>query len=155
SDATRPPFQIPDSGFRIPDSGSGFALARRVGLAKRRSAAGARRTPGHCPPATGPPGWLRWPGTCFSAWGRRTDRIGLSRASGENLMREQPADLAQEINRRGFLGAGAGALTAAATLGNGPPAAAQAAPRTTQSAVLPKRTLGRTGVEVTILTLGT
>jgi aryl-alcohol dehydrogenase-like predicted oxidoreductase len=70
-------------------------------------------------------------------------------------MRDQTPDLAQEINRRGFLGAGAGALTAAATLGTGPPAAAQATRQATQSAVLPKRTLGRTGVDVTILTLGT
>jgi uncharacterized protein len=65
-------------------------------------------------------------------------------------MREQPADQTGRIDRRGFLGTGAGALAAAATLGEGPPAAAQ-----TATAVLPKRPLGRTGVQVTILNLGT
>ena len=63
-------------------------------------------------------------------------------------MREQPADLTDRIDRRGFLGTGAGALAAAATLGEGQPAAAQA----TQPAVLPKRPLGRTGVQVTSVT---
>jgi aryl-alcohol dehydrogenase-like predicted oxidoreductase len=69
-------------------------------------------------------------------------------------MQEEFADLAGRINRRGFMGTSAGAL-AAATLGDSHPAAAQATTKTTQSAVLPKRTLGRTGVEVTILNLGT
>src|SRR5262249_11502529 len=62
--------------------------------------------------------------------------------------------MARPIDRRGFLGAGAGALAVAAALGDGRAAAAQAS-KTTQSAALPKRTLGRTGVEVTILNLGT
>jgi len=66
------------------------------------------------------------------------------------------ADLTGRIDRRGFLGTGAGALAvAAATLGDGQPAAAQATSKATHSAVLPKRTLGRTGVEVTILNIGT
>jgi aryl-alcohol dehydrogenase-like predicted oxidoreductase len=66
-------------------------------------------------------------------------------------MREQRADLTGPIDRRGFLGTGAGALAAAATLGEGQPVAAQ----TTPPAVLPKRPLGRTGAQVTILNLGT
>ena len=66
-------------------------------------------------------------------------------------MREQCAELTGRIDRRGFLGTGAGALAAAATLGEGQAAAAQA----TQPAVLPKRPLGRTGAKVTILNLGT
>jgi aryl-alcohol dehydrogenase-like predicted oxidoreductase len=64
-------------------------------------------------------------------------------------MREEFADPTGRIDRRGFLGTGAGALAAAATLGGGQPAAAMPA------ADLPKRTLGRTGVEVSILSLGT
>jgi aryl-alcohol dehydrogenase-like predicted oxidoreductase len=70
-------------------------------------------------------------------------------------MQDQARKFAGEIDRRGFLGAGAGALAVAASLGDGASAQAQATSRTNQSAVLPKRTLGRTGVEVTILTLGT
>jgi uncharacterized protein len=60
------------------------------------------------------------------------------------------------INRRGFLGTGAG-LGVAATLGQVglSAAAAQNAPAATSSALLPKRKLGRTGVEVSILNLGT
>jgi uncharacterized protein len=69
-------------------------------------------------------------------------------------------DLETEIDRRGFLettGAGALAVATAASLGDGrEAAAAQAASKTTQStAILPKRTLGRTGVEVSMLNLGT
>jgi aryl-alcohol dehydrogenase-like predicted oxidoreductase len=67
-------------------------------------------------------------------------------------MREQRADLTGRIDRRGFLGTSAGAVAAAATLGEGSPAAAQT---TTPPPVLPKRPLGRTGVQVTILNLGT
>jgi aryl-alcohol dehydrogenase-like predicted oxidoreductase len=63
------------------------------------------------------------------------------------------------MDRRGFLGAGAGAVAAAAALGESRPAAAQqsakAAGKETESAVLPKRKLGKTGVEVTILNIGT
>jgi aryl-alcohol dehydrogenase-like predicted oxidoreductase len=59
------------------------------------------------------------------------------------------------IDRRGFLGAGAGVLAAAATLADGNPAPAQSAPSTAQPAELPKRTLGRSGVEVSMLSLGT
>src|SRR5262249_56011903 len=53
----------------------------------------------------------------------------------------------------------AGAVAAPGVLGRGRPAAAQqpgaAAPRATQSAILPKRKLGKTGVEVTMLNIGT
>ncbi len=68
---------------------------------------------------------------------------------------DQPRESARPVNRRDFLGTGAGALAVASALGNGQEAAAQAASKNTQSAALPKRTLGRTGVEVTILNLGT
>ncbi|HKI19861.1 MAG TPA: aldo/keto reductase [Isosphaeraceae bacterium] len=68
---------------------------------------------------------------------------------------DQPLESARPVNRRDFLGTGAGALAVASALGNGRDAAAQAASKNTQSAALPKRTLGRTGVEVTILNLGT
>jgi uncharacterized protein len=66
-------------------------------------------------------------------------------------------DLAGSINRRGFLGSGAGALAAASAVGTSRESAAQTEPKskTTQSTVLPKRTLGRTGVEVSMLNLGT
>src|SRR5262249_13386682 len=70
-------------------------------------------------------------------------------------MRDEFADLTGRVDRRGFLGTGAGALAAAAALGNRPAGAAQAPSRATGAAALPKRTLGRTGVEVTILNLGT
>jgi aryl-alcohol dehydrogenase-like predicted oxidoreductase len=70
-------------------------------------------------------------------------------------MREESTDRTGRVDRRGFLGTGAGALAAAATLGNAQPAAAQAATKATQAAELPKRMLGRTGVEVSILNLGT
>jgi uncharacterized protein len=61
------------------------------------------------------------------------------------------------INRRGFLGTGAGALAAASAIGIGRETVGQTEPKskTTQSALLPKRTLGRTGVEVSMLNLGT
>jgi uncharacterized protein len=61
------------------------------------------------------------------------------------------------INRRGFLGTGAGALAAASAFGIGRETVGQTEPKskTTQSALLPKRTLGRTGVEVSMLNLGT
>jgi hypothetical protein len=71
----------------------------------------------------------------------------------------RPRELALEINRRGFLGTGvgvsAGALAAASSLSDGPIAAAQSESKAGQAAPLPKRTLGRTGVEVSILNLGT
>jgi uncharacterized protein len=64
-------------------------------------------------------------------------------------------DLAGPINRRGFLETGAGALAAASAVGMGRETEAQTATKTTQSSVVPKRTLGRTGVEVSMLNLGT
>ena len=71
-------------------------------------------------------------------------------------MQDQDLDLTRPIDRRGFLGAGAGALAVAAAIGQGPSAAAQdAAPKTTGSAVLPKRKLGKSGVEVSMLNIGT
>jgi aryl-alcohol dehydrogenase-like predicted oxidoreductase len=54
------------------------------------------------------------------------------------------------VDRRGFLETGAGALAAAA-LATGQPAAADPA----HAAALPKRPLGRTGVKVSMLNLGT
>ena len=57
-------------------------------------------------------------------------------------------NLTGRFDRRGFLGTGAGALAAAATLGDGQPAAAQATAKNKQTAELPKRTLGRTGASV-------
>jgi uncharacterized protein len=66
-------------------------------------------------------------------------------------------DVAGSINRRGFMGTGAGAVAAASVVGIGGETVAQTAPKskTTQSAELPKRKLGRTGVEVSMLNLGT
>ena len=58
------------------------------------------------------------------------------------------------INRRGFLGASAG-VAVAASLSHGGEASAQTGGKSTKSALLPKRKLGRTGVEVSILNLGT
>jgi aryl-alcohol dehydrogenase-like predicted oxidoreductase len=69
-------------------------------------------------------------------------------------MQDQGPDLTRPIGRRGFLEAGAGALAIAAAIGERP-AAAQGAPKSTGSAVLPRRKLGRTGQDVTILTQGT
>jgi len=68
---------------------------------------------------------------------------------------DQPVDSARPVNRRDFLGTGASAIAVASVLGNGQEAGAQPASQKTQSAALPKRTLGRTGVEVSILNLGT
>jgi uncharacterized protein len=70
-------------------------------------------------------------------------------------MTEESTDLTERINRRDFLVTGAGALAATATLGDGPPAAAQAPTSTTHADELPKRPLGRTGVQVSMLSLGT
>jgi aryl-alcohol dehydrogenase-like predicted oxidoreductase len=102
-------------------------------------------------------------------------------------MKEECADLTGQIDRRDFLGKGAGALGAAAMFGDGQPgdrrrrvrrrrnapggaadgnpaqaqddalgaADDQARTNTTQAAALPRRELGRTGVFVTILDLGT
>jgi uncharacterized protein len=70
-------------------------------------------------------------------------------------MREDRRGLPDPIDRRIFLGTGAGALATGVTLVGEQPVAAQAPAKKTRSAELPKRTLGRTGVEVTILNLGT
>jgi uncharacterized protein len=64
-------------------------------------------------------------------------------------------DETMDMNRRGFLETGAGSLAAAAVLGQAAGAQAQEKAKATSSAVLPKRTLGRTGVEVSMLNLGT
>ncbi len=71
-------------------------------------------------------------------------------------MREDSTDPIGSINRRGFLGTGAGALAAAATLGDSSSAAAEAPAETKKVAdELAKRPLGRTGVQVSMLSLGT
>jgi aryl-alcohol dehydrogenase-like predicted oxidoreductase len=60
------------------------------------------------------------------------------------------------VNRRAFLETGAAALTAASTLTNGSVSLAQDAPATKANLnLLPKRPLGKTGVDVSILNLGT
>ena len=63
---------------------------------------------------------------------------------------EQTGNASDSINRRGFLGAGAG-IAVAASIGQGGDASAQSKAVETKSALLPKRKLGRTGVEVSIL----
>ena len=68
--------------------------------------------------------------------------------------RDSNRDEAAEMNRRGFLEAGAGGLAAAAILGQVRPRRPRRR-RKPPLAVLPKRTLGQTGVDVTILNLGT
>jgi uncharacterized protein len=73
-------------------------------------------------------------------------------------MQDRGSERAGEMDRRGFLGAGAGALAAAAAMGQESPPRAPAPPdaaAATQSAVLQKRKLGKTGVEVTMLNIGT
>ncbi len=62
------------------------------------------------------------------------------------------------VGRRAFLGTGAGAVTAAAMLGQGESTPAQeppAADAKPSSGLIPKRMLGKTGVEVSMLNLGT
>ena len=56
-----------------------------------------------------------------------------------------------QVNRRGFLQTGALATTAALTVTNG----SQAAPEPATKPAIPKRKLGNTGVDVSILNLGT
>jgi predicted aldo/keto reductase-like oxidoreductase len=70
------------------------------------------------------------------------------------LQTDQAPDLARTIDRRGFLGAGAGIAVASSLLG-GRSAMGQQPAKTAEPAVLPKRTLGKTGVDVSILNLGT
>jgi aryl-alcohol dehydrogenase-like predicted oxidoreductase len=67
----------------------------------------------------------------------------------------EESDLNGLINRRDFLGAGAGAVAVAGAVGTGSEASAQTGSQASKSTVLPKRTLGRTGVEVSMLNLGT
>ncbi len=67
---------------------------------------------------------------------------------------DQAVNGACSINRRGFLGAGAG-IAVAASLVHGGEAGAQAEAKAPQAPLLPKRKLGRTGVDVSILNLGT
>jgi aryl-alcohol dehydrogenase-like predicted oxidoreductase len=69
--------------------------------------------------------------------------------------RDENRDESIGVNRRGFLEAGAGTLAAAAVLGQVTEAGAQDKERAPRAAAMPKRVLGRTGVEVSILTLGT
>ncbi len=72
-------------------------------------------------------------------------------------MQDQGSGQSREIDRRGFLGTGAGVLAAAAALGEMQPASARQPDdvKATQSAPLAKRKLGKTGVEVTMLNIGT
>jgi aryl-alcohol dehydrogenase-like predicted oxidoreductase len=69
--------------------------------------------------------------------------------------REDGIGSARPVNRRDFLGTGAGAIAAGAGLASGREASAQPASKAAGSTELPKRPLGRTGVEVSILNLGT
>ena len=68
-------------------------------------------------------------------------------------LHDRAQDGACSINRRDFLGAGA-SVAVAASIGQGV-ASAQVGSDATGSALLPKRKLGRTGVDVSILNLGT
>ncbi len=72
-------------------------------------------------------------------------------------MRDHDAERAGRVDRRGFLGAGVGAVAAAGVLAEGRPVAArqQAGGEPAASAPLAKRKLGKTGVEVTMLNIGT
>ncbi|HKI20188.1 MAG TPA: aldo/keto reductase, partial [Isosphaeraceae bacterium] len=70
-------------------------------------------------------------------------------------MREEHADLTTGLDRRSFLATGTSALAAAAMLGAPEQAGAQPATKKTQLTELPRRPLGRTGIDVTILNLGT
>jgi aryl-alcohol dehydrogenase-like predicted oxidoreductase len=70
-------------------------------------------------------------------------------------MSDESSERTGGIDRRGFLGAGAGALAAGAALCAGERTAAGAAGDAAQAPGLPTRPLGRTGVNVTILNLGT
>jgi uncharacterized protein len=67
----------------------------------------------------------------------------------------EESDLNGLINRRDFLGAGAGAVAVAGAVGIGSEASAQTGSQASNSTVLPRRILGRTGVEVSMLNLGT
>ena len=76
------------------------------------------------------------------------------------ILHERPAgpgpDEASSINRRGFLGTGAGARRRGGIAGAGREAAGpDRRRRRPNRPCLPKRNLGRTGVEVSILNLGT
>lgn len=63
--------------------------------------------------------------------------------------------MSTDLDRRAFLGAGAAGVAAAAVSRPTPAVAAQKQAGGSAAAVLPRRVLGRTGVEVTILNLGT
>ncbi len=75
-------------------------------------------------------------------------------------MQERERDRTGQLDRRSFLGAGAGALAATAAIGpeavgGQAPAQAEGAHRATDSAVLAKRKLGKSGIEVSMLNIGT
>src|SRR5207302_7571218 len=69
-------------------------------------------------------------------------------ACGEGLMSDLDVST---FDRRGFLQAGAIATASALTMASG----SQAAPPSAKTPTLPRRLLGKTGAEVTILNLGT
>src|SRR3954464_13045659 len=60
-------------------------------------------------------------------------------------------ETATTLHRRDFLQTGALATATALTMASG----SQAAPQTAKTPLLPRRVLGKTGVDVTILNLGT
>jgi aryl-alcohol dehydrogenase-like predicted oxidoreductase len=74
-------------------------------------------------------------------------------------MKDEHENQTGGVDRRSFLTSGVGALAGAAALGAGRQSSAQeaaaAVAKATESAVLPTRPLGGTGVDVTILSLGT
>ena len=70
-------------------------------------------------------------------------------------MSEDRANLTGQIDRRGFLATGAGALATAATIADGQPATPRRVIESKQSTDFPMRPLGKTGTSVTILNLGT
>jgi aryl-alcohol dehydrogenase-like predicted oxidoreductase len=70
-------------------------------------------------------------------------------------MSDERTNLTGRIDRRGFLVGGASALAATTALADGEPTGGQAPTKKNRAAELPKRPLGRTGVKVSMLNLGT
>jgi uncharacterized protein len=70
-------------------------------------------------------------------------------------MSEDRTNLTGQIDRRGFLATGAGALATAATIGDGQPETPRRVIESKQTSDFPMRPLGKTGTSVTILNLGT
>jgi aryl-alcohol dehydrogenase-like predicted oxidoreductase len=70
-------------------------------------------------------------------------------------MKEDRSHPSGEVDRRRFLGTGVGALTGAAAMSAGDQVAAQIGNNPAPPTTLPKRPLGNTGFDVSILNLGT